>query len=164
MFSIKKQVFRQSNTEKKNMLKVKVQGFWDRRNYNFCCALWRRRNGYSFTTVIKSTIQKTKFSIEDFFSKCNQICRKLFPLTFSRKLNPFPYWFFSLTLQKAEAGARRCSVKNMFTLHKICEKTGFHWPVFFRIRTESQINKVNKCQWKPVFSHILWSVKLLKIQ
>ena len=45
-------------------------------------------------------------------------------------------------------------------LHKICENTGFHWPVFFRVRTVLKQEKTGKL--KPVFSHILRSVCFVK--
>ena len=45
-------------------------------------------------------------------------------------------------------------------LHKICENKGFHWPVFFRVRTVLKQEKTGKL--KPVFSHILRSVCFVK--
>ena len=41
---------------------------------------------------------------------------------------------------------------DFLVLHKICENTGFHWPAFYHIKTES---RKNTGQWKPVFSYIL---------
>ena len=44
-------------------------------------------------------------------------------------------------------------------LHKKLHNTGFHWPIFIRISTESMIlfQRENTGQWRPVFSHILGS-------
>ena len=44
------------------------------------------------------------------------------------------------------------------SLHKICQNTGFLWPIFFRIMTESSIPSLygkNTGQRKPLFWHIL---------
>ena len=46
-----------------------------------------------------------------------------------------------------------------FPSHKKCENTGFHWPIFSRIWTESVLIRENAGQWKPVFSHILCSAE-----
>ena len=45
--------------------------------------------------------------------------------------------------------------------HKICENTAFHWPVFFRIRTDSYSFFLwdNTGQWKSIFSYILCSTR-----
>ena len=45
-------------------------------------------------------------------------------------------------------------VSSSFTLHKICEDTGFHWPIFSRIRTKSKILSLYgriRVSEKPVF-------------
>ena len=44
------------------------------------------------------------------------------------------------------------------SLHKMSKNTGFHWPVFSLIRTESDsvLIRENVGQWKPVFSHVLY--------
>ena len=46
------------------------------------------------------------------------------------------------------------------SLHKICENTSFHWPVFSLIKdkiVDFVLIRENMSQWKPVFSHILCS-------
>ena len=46
------------------------------------------------------------------------------------------YWLWAWTNKPLV----RRTVFSYPALHKICENTGFHWPVFFRIRTEYTIS------------------------
>ena len=49
------------------------------------------------------------------------------------------------------------------TLHKICENTGFHWYAYSQDTiVDSVLMQENMGHWKPVFSHILYSVNSIR--
>ena len=52
------------------------------RNHFFCCVCIVKLLNEDNTNDLKDTAQKMKFSIKDFFSKCDQICRKIFSWSF----------------------------------------------------------------------------------
>ena len=53
---------------------------------------------------------------------------------------------------------KHISLKQFYSLHKICENAGFHWPVFSCIRTESrELNERTQVSQNP-YSRIFYAV------
>ena len=92
-------------------------------------------------------------------------------------LNKSLYRFICLVLQTWKVGLRESIVSNVLlldhpmnptsiqfvpknmTVHKICQNTGFFWPVFSRIRAES--SKTWENPYSDLFYAVWWNITLV---
>ena len=107
-----------------------------------------------WSNIIDSTVLKMRFSMKDFFSKCDQIRRKLWIWSHLMKKSLMENLIFCVVCPYTRILTyfTRCrnvhshyfSVGFQFhlkpTLHEKCSYSGFFWSVFSRIRSRKTPN------------------------